>query len=274
MATARKKKETQPASAEQPQTAQVAKPAQAVQAEPRMFNPFASAPKVAPVSTPAKKGAKAREEVEIDGMDKLAAFKVLEKTLENEAGLIEQAVRDEVIEEYVSSMVETGKKPDSFVGIGDISSASCEIRRRGSNMPISPETAQALTERGIPVDKKVRVPERLVLNPEMSQEHLIRLAELVKKDPVLSKETVVMAQAEEFSYVTSESTLDMLAKTKDAGLIRQFLSQLATFAVGKFKIEGVEIESSEKNAEGEKIKSVTPAAKAKAIEILKKMGIF
>lgn len=264
------KKATAPVVAE---TATVAKAEKPAQAEPRMFNPFANAPKLAPTAPPKKSG-KVRSEVPISNMDKLSAFETLAEVLENEAGMVRAGVKDEVIEEYVDQMIDLGKKPDSFVGVGSISSASCEIRKRGSNMPISPETAQALSDRGIPIDKKVKVPARLVLNPEMSQENLMRLAELVAKDSVLSKEQVVFEQPEEFSFVTSDSTIDMIAKSGDREFIRGFVEQIAVFAIGKFKLGGQDITQTIKNDDGSKTKSVTPEAKRIAVDLLKKMGVL
>lgn len=239
-------------------------------------DPFGAVPTTAPIS-PTKKGkGKEREAVEIENLDTLASFKVLEKVLEQEAGLIEANVRQLVIDRYVEAMAENGKKPDSFVGVGEHSSASCEIRRRGSNMPLDEETALALQGRGISVEKKVKVPSRFVINPEIPQDALQRLAELVKTDPVLSQHTVVMKQPEEYTWTTSETTLDALAQTKDAEFILDQLERLATFAVGKFKIDGVDIEAAtgQTDEEGHKIKAVTPGAKARAIKHLTRIGVL
>lgn len=231
------------------------------------FNPFADAETLATVASPKKSSSKNRDEVEIDGLDKLAAFKVLEKVLESEASLVEAAVRSEVVEKYIEGMMESGRKPDSFLGTGDTSSASCEIRRRGSNMPLDDDTVKSLTAKGIPVDKKVKVPQRYVLNPEASQDALVKLAALVKKDPELSN--IIKIQPEEYSFVTNEATIEMLAKSQDRQLISDMVERVATFAVGKFKIDGAEIEQKSDGA-----KSVTPAAKAQAIAILQKMGVL
>lgn len=277
--TTTKAKASTPAPVVEAVIAKAEQPAKVEQPAPRAFNPFASAPKLEPTSSkPKAKGKKARDEFEIENLDKDAAFSVLEAVLKAEGDLVHEQVRQDSIEHYVDLMIEQGKKPDSWVGVGEFASASCEIRRRGSNMPIDEETAMALQSKGIPVDKKVRVPERLVLNPEFqndpSKQHLLqRLADIVAKDPVLSKETIVLNQPEEFSYITSEASLDVLAKTGDRGLIRQFVERLATFAVGKYKFDGMPIESSEKTGDG-KVKSVTPEAKAKAIEILQKIGVL
>lgn len=274
MATAKAKKqvnvaEAAIAKAEPAKVAQVAQPAQPAQAA---FNPFASAPKLEKVAPPKAKG-KTRDEVELEGLDILAAFEVIEKVLEQEMGMIKSQVRQEVVDHYVTLMTNLGKKPDSFVGIGENSSASCEIRRRGSNMPMAPETAELLSQRGVSVSKNVKVPRRLVLNPDLPQEMLMKLAQIVQSDPELSKHHVVAEQEEEFSFCASETTLDELAATKDQEFIRSVVEQTATFAVGKFKLEGIEIES--KSKDGDKTsKAVTPTAKSAALAILQKIGVF
>jgi hypothetical protein len=231
---------------------------------------FGNVPTVAKVNKPAAKAGKDREEVELGPeLDSLAAFKVMEKVLGEEGGLLQKAVRNRVVEMFRERMIKDGKKPDNFLGVGERSSASCEIRRRGSDIPLDADTAAALESKGIPVDKKVKVPERLILNPELDQTTLMRLAELVKKDPVLKNQVVVMRQEEEYNYIVAESTMDMLAKSGDLELVQQMLEKLATFAVGKFKLDGLDIEAGEKEK-----KKVTPEAKAAALQILQDMGVL
>lgn len=140
-------------------------------------------------------------------------------------------------------------------------------------MPLDEETALALQQRGISIEKKVKVPARFIINPEVPQDVLVRLAELVKTDPVLSGQTVVMKQPEEYSYVVGETTIDALAKTGDAEFILDMIEKCATFAVGKFKLDGMDIEATVRNGE-EKQKSVTPGAKAAALKILRSIGVF
>lgn len=236
---------------------------------------FNNAPTVAPITKPKSKKGTEREEVELTGLDKLAAFKVLEKVLEQESAGEAARIREEVVSIFVQRSIDLGKKPDSFVGVGVSSAASCEIRRRGSNMPLDADTAATLEAKGLGacVNKTVKVPERLILNPDLPQDALARLATLVKSDPVLKSQVVVMKQPEEFAYTVSESALDLLAKSGDEEIVAGMIERMATFAVGKFKLDGEAIEA--KVGEGEAKQSlVTPRAKKKAIEILVAMGVL
>jgi hypothetical protein len=231
---------------------------------------FNNAPTVEKVEKK-KTSKKEREEVEINDLDKLASFKVLEKVLEEESSGLQARIREEVVNFFAERMSETGQKPDSFVGIGEYATASCEIRRRGSNMPLDPETVERLIGAGLEscINRNVKVPERLILNPNLSQDSLVRLAELVKNDSVLKNEVVVMRQEEEFNFSVSESGLDLIAKSRNAELILSVLEKMATFAIGKFKIDGESIEQGKDDD-----KCVTPNAKKRAIEALISFGVL
>jgi len=231
---------------------------------------FNNAPTVEKVEKK-KAGKKEREEVEIDELDKLASFKILEKVLEEESSGLQARVRQTVIDFFAERMAETGSKPDSFVGVGEYAHASCEMRRRGSNMPLDPETVERLINAGLEscINRNVKVPERLILNPNLPQESLVRLAELVKSDAQLKNEVVVMRQEEEFNFSVSESGLDMIAKSRDGELILSVLEKMATFAIGKFKIDGESIEQGKDDD-----KCITPNAKKRAIEALISFGVL
>lgn len=229
-------------------------------------NPFgivAEAPKTA---KPKAKG-KEREQVELGSkLDKLAAFKVIEKLLEDEGKLIQNEVKEEVITLFAEKAHESGKKPESFVGLGERAQASCELRRRGSNMPISPEVADELTQLGIPFEKNIKVPERFVINPALDQETLMHLGKLVQNDPLLKGKNVVMKQAEEHTQVVSEETIEALAKNTSVETCKMLLEKVATFAIGKFNFDGCAIEDGDKH--------VTENAKAIAISLLQEMGVL
>ena len=228
-------------------------------------NPFgnvAEAPKI----TKSKSKAKQRDTVDLgDKLDRLAAFKVIEKLLEGEAKLLQADVKDTVVGIFAEQAHETGKKPESFVGMGERAAASCELRRRGSNMPLTPEVAAELDALKIPYDKAVRVPERFVINPAIDQATLMHLASIVKSDPLLKDKNVVMKQAEESSSVVSDATIDALCKSTSVETCKMLLEKVATFAIGKFQFDGAAIEAD---------KTVTESAKAIAIGLLQQMGVL
>jgi hypothetical protein len=237
-----------------------------VQSAPAPSNPFATAPEAPKLSKPKGKG-KERTSIDLGAdLDKLAAFKVLEKLLEGEGKMIQAQVRDQVISLFAEQAKESGKKPESFVGTGERSIASCELRRRGSNMPLTPEVAEELKQLDIPVEKSVKVPERFIISPDLDQATLEHLAKVVASDPKLKGKTVVMRQAEEYTYVVSEATIDGLATKASVETCKLLLEKVATFAIGKFQFDGVGIEGADKQ--------VTPEAKAIALSLLQDMGVL
>lgn len=219
-------------------------------------NPFLDAPKVATVtSIDAKKKGKRRDEVEIEGLKKVAALKMVADSIKNEADLRAEQVKAQVVEHYVDLMVESGRKPDSFVGVEDNASASCEIRKRGSNLSISEETAQKLVAVGVSVEKKVKVEQRLVLNPNLGNDELVKIKKVLDSNAETKNMQIVMVQPEEFTYVTTDTTLDELAALRKRELIAELVEAVATFAVGKYKIDSAD-------------------PKADALAILKQLGVL
>lgn len=235
---------------------------------------FENAPNAAPVTPTKSKKGKERQALDVEGLDDVAAFRVLGKVLEQESAGHEARVKENVISMYVDMLIDQGKKPESFLGIGEISSASCEIRKKASNVALSEDTVKLLKQRGIPVDSSVKVPARFIINPDLPQEALAQLANLVKNDPMLSKMAIVLKQPEESISTVSESSIDVLAKTGDRELIESLITEVATFAVGKFMLNGEGIETKVEGSDGEKQSVVTPTAKRSAIEILIRMGVI
>lgn len=230
---------------------------------------FGNEPVAPKVFKTKKSKAAPRKEINLGSdFDTLAAFKVFEKLLEQEGKRLRDEKKQDVIEIFTKAAIKYGKKPESFVGTGEVSSASCEIRKRGKNMPLDPEVAELLKDMGIPINETIKVEERIILNPELDQKSLVRLSELIKKDKLLSKEQIMLPQGKEFTYTVADSTIDMLAK-KDLETFQTYIEQVAVFAIGKFKLEGEGIESGVKEE-----KAVTPEAKAMAIAILQDVGVL
>jgi hypothetical protein len=218
-------------------------------------NPFETAQTLAPVTSISKgKSAKSRSEVEFENVELLAALQVIKKAIEEEADLLQAQVKTKAIEEFIEGM-KSGKKPDSFLAVEGIGQANCEIRKRGSNLAVNAEAAQLLESKGIELEKKVKIPARWVFNPELSQEELMVVGEVLACNPKTKNMAVVAKQPEEFYYVTTDQTLDQIAAVRDESFIRETLESCAVFSVGKFKLDCVD-------------------PKAKAIEIAKKKGVL
>lgn len=231
------------------------------------FDPFASAPTIA--GPKPKSRSKERTSVELgDDLDKLAAFKVLEKLLESEQKILRSFVEEQVIEVMAKDAFESGKKPESFDGTGTLAIASCQIAKKAKTSRLTPEIADELRALKLPIGKTVTVESRLILNPDLDQETLTYLAKLVGTDPKLKSKMVVMRQAEDSFETIAEDTIDELAK-QPLDVIRRLLPKVANFSIGKFRFDGAAIEADKDSAE-----AVTPEAKANAIAILQDMGVL
>ena len=224
-------------------------------------NIFASAPVVGKPSK--KKGD--REEFDLgDNLDLLASFAVLEKLLKSEAELVKAGIKEAVITHFADEGKAHAKKPDSFVGVGDRSTASCELRRNGSNRPLTPDVLELLDKYGVEYGENEIIPARFVFNPDLDQVTLEHLSKIITTDPVLKDKNIVMRQEEKKTYIVEDKTLDQVAKLPVADQ-KLLLEKVATIAIGKFTLDDAKIEDN---------KTVTVDAKATAISILQGIGVL
>lgn len=221
-------------------------------AKAKVVNPFEAAVELSPVS--AGKKEKTRKQTEMENLELLAALQVIKKAIEEEADLLQAQIRNKAIEEFIEVMKSSGKKPESFLAVEGLAQANCEIRKRGSNLAVSAEVAEKLSAQGIELEKKVKIPERFVFNPELTQEQLMVVGEVLASNAKTKNLQVVARQPEEYYYATTDTTLDQISQQNE-NFIRETLESCAVFSVGKFKLDCVD-------------------PKGKAIEIAKKKGVL
>jgi len=221
---------------------------------------FGQAPTIAPKK--AKASSKVRAIVQFKGFDLLAAAGIVEKALEDVKKQMMAAIKELATDYLVSQMLEIKTKPDSFTARGELASGLVSLRKRGSHLRVAPDAAEALLEKGVPMDILESVPERLVINPEIleDQECLQALAEAIKGNPKLESKVVIMKQEAEKHYAVSEDTIPTLARTApDEDFIRNFIGKLSSVSVSRFIMDG------EKDS---------VVQKKKALEILFDRGIL
>lgn len=229
---------------------------------------FGHAPSMPKAATKkAKKNSRAEIELGI-ALEKLGAFRITEKLLKNESSILYDQVKEQVLEMALETALE-GEVPESFVGTSGRVTASIEFKKLPSNRALDPEFAERLMEEEIPVEKSVSIPDRFVINPDLSQKAIDRLVELQKSDPILKKEIVVLHQEEEYKYTVTDKTLETLIEKGDDELIEESLESLMQISIGKFHLDGQNIEE----GKGDE-KEVTSSAKIGAFEILQEMGVF
>lgn len=183
------------------------------------------------VAPKAKTKAKAKAEVAIEGLQELAMIDALQKALEGVRASIEGAVKGAALARFVEYIRENGVRPESFKGIEKGASASLELRRKGSNIPLSEGAVAMLNEYGIEPAKEVTTPRLFALNPQYAEN-----AELLAKvDAALSgivPADFIMLQEERSKRTVSEETLAQALKVmqKNHDAPAELLSTMTTLA--------------------------------------------
>lgn len=218
------------------------------------------------IDTPKPKagGKKARLLIPFEGFDVVAALGVVEKALKAVSKQLTAEIKDSVVGTFIEQMIEGEAKPDSFTAQGATATGLCSLRKRGSNLAVTEETAKKLLASGIHLDTVEKVPARLVINPEIleNQEIIGAVAEAIKGHPKLEGVTVIMQQEAETHFAVSEETLPQLSRRSQefaSSDLREILGNVSVVSVGRFEIQGCEDSG---------------AQKRKAIEILEEAGIL
>jgi hypothetical protein len=222
-----------------------------------LFNaPTIEAPK------PKTKGKKHRLEIPMEGLDPVAALGVVEKALKAVSKQLVGEIKDRIVGIFLGQMTASGIKPDGFTAIGPLATGLCGLKKRGSNLSVDEATAIRLRAKGIHLDLIEKVPERLVINPEVlkDQAAIAAVAEAIKGHPALEGITVIMQQKAETRYAVSDETLPQLARSAgEFEDLREILGNVAIVTLGRFEFRGCSDSSDQKR---------------KAIEILEEAGIL
>lgn len=211
---------------------------------------------------PKTKSKKSREEIPMEGFDVVAALGVVEKALKAVSKQLVAEVKDRVVSLFLSQMTASGIKPDGFTAVGHSSTGLCGLRKRGGHLAVDENTATRLRAKGIHLDFVEKVPERLVINPEVLKDQAIigAVAEAIKGHPALEGIQVIMQQKAESFYAVSEETLPQLARSAgDFDDLREILGNVSVISVGRFEFPGCTDSSQQKR---------------KAIEILEEARIL
>lgn len=157
-------------------------------------------------------------------LDLLAAADALAKTLKTVADVHSTEVKSLMTKHFAHEGTMLGRRPENFRGLGDKSSASCQLKQRDERRVLAPEEVEILTAAGVAMDEKVTQEEAYQFNQEVLANPELRakisaafalidfggLNPLVKLEKVTSK--VVNEQSLETVYSAAKAKADT-AKT-------------------------------------------------------------
>jgi hypothetical protein len=200
-----------------------------------------------------KKDKNEKREVNLgESLDIVAAISALTDTLESIKKTLDSQLKDQMTAEFVEEAIKTQRKPESFRGVGSVSSVSCEIRKRSSRSVLKPEEVVILNRLGIKTEKKVTkeaIQEHYFFNskafddPKLVQEISDRLDGLTTADG----EGLMMKQegrAAVESDVVDADVLNEAAKSiTDVTDLTTVYKIVATNALGKFKLADPSLEN-------------------------------
>lgn len=202
-----------------------------------MSNIFTKAAAAAP-KAPAKSKKPDKVSVPIKGMKRYAAICQVFTSVETIKKTLASDIKTRILAHFVVEGMKTKGRPVNFQGSEDGATGSCELRVRGSNIPLS-ETEQALlTEHDIPFETTDRVTETYIINPAYAQDEAMlalvsKALEKVKGLP----EDFIQLQSEKSAIVTAESVTSVFA-LEDVALVTELLPIVTVIAAGKTKVGG------------------------------------
>ncbi len=193
----------------------------------------ASAPIIAAKSASNKE----KVTVALNDLEMLASIKVVIQSISSLAEEIESNVKFQVRDHFVKELIETERRPESFIGLeGDIE-ASCTLARKASSYDLGDETIALLEANKISYENKYEVEERFVFNPEALKDEKIAKAlnEMIQKHPDLKDKNIVVRQPAIIKRVPTDNTILDIGKIKDVELATMLLKVVTNVSVGKFQ---------------------------------------
>jgi hypothetical protein len=126
-----------------------------------MFNKANTVATKKPASAKSKK-----REIEMQGIESLAAVDSVIKSLLALKGTIEEGIKAEAMEIFVRDGAALHAQPENFRGIEGAGEASVELRKRSTASELTEEELTMLARFNVPTTEVVSVVETYVINPE------------------------------------------------------------------------------------------------------------
>jgi len=203
-----------------------------------MSNVFKTAKSVPPPTT--SKTEAAKNELVIGGdLDTLSAINALITSLTTISLSFEKSVKNTMFVKFVDDTLFHKKRADNFTGKGDLSTASCEMRKRSSRSYLNEAEVEVLKKNSIPMDEMVTqeaVAERFFFNPEIITDGDIaeKISRALSSIPELDGKDVILRQEPREAVkrpAVSEASFDHASKISDKAALSEVLGIISTLAI-------------------------------------------
>lgn len=191
-----------------------------------MFNKAKTTEKKAP----AGKKSKGREVV-MKNLNTLASIRSVMASLESLAQTTEATVKEQMANEFVKEGCAIGRKPESFKGIDEGASASCQLRKRSSRSVLTEGEIDLLGQHGVEYETLEDIPETYIINPAYAGDSDL-LGKVSKKLEGIKglPEDFIQHQESKSRHVASEESINKIF-TLDPEVTAELLDVVATLAI-------------------------------------------
>lgn len=181
----------------------------------------------APRMTPAPKKPKDAEIIELDGINELAAVRVLEKALKDANDQQTALVTGKMVDEFIKRGMRIGLRPKNFRAKDEEALASCQLQSRGAKSGLTEDEAKLLKQHGIPFSEVHLQEPTYLINPKYAEDQTLleRVAEALQAIPDLPKDFIMKIR--EVRRQVTDDTINAVF-TKDKKLLRTLLPIVTT----------------------------------------------
>ena len=192
---------------------------------------FGDAKTLKTASAKAKKPA--TPEIEIDGLEDVAALDAAIKSLTALKKAKEAGVKEGPMTAYfVSTGAAAKARPQNFRGTDGSATASCELRIRSSTSPLTDDEEGLMVAKGLPVEEVVEVAATYVINPAyLEDEVLLGKVEAALKKVSGIPQDFIMRQEGKSKKIVGEKALDELFANHSEAAIADLLPLVGVLAI-------------------------------------------
>jgi hypothetical protein len=178
------------------------------------------------IATAVTKGKKAKKQVSVDGMEFYAQLDAAVKAIGALQGAVKSELQQTVLAEFMAEIQQGGGKPESFEAIEGTATASVQLRKRGTNSPLSEGEREILEAANIPVHEEIIVPELYAINQEFAADTELMLKVEAALTGVVP-EGFFALQAKKSKFVVSDDTLKAAFRTVPSEEVVNIVTTLA-----------------------------------------------